>query len=85
MGFGIDGIGADLMAAFSHRRAEITKVTDQELVPRFQARHGRAPNQRELAALQEQATLRTRVNKEGAEVHPRDSSAIRGSYLGKQL
>jgi hypothetical protein len=35
--------------------------------------------------LQEQATLRTRVNKEGAEVHPRDSSAIRGSYLGKQL
>jgi conjugative relaxase-like TrwC/TraI family protein len=34
MGFAIEGIGADLMAAFSHRRAEITKVTDQELVPR---------------------------------------------------
>ena len=53
MGFGIDGIGADLMAVFSHRRAEITKLVDQELVPRFQAEHGRAPNQRELAALQE--------------------------------
>jgi conjugative relaxase-like TrwC/TraI family protein len=65
MGFGIEGIGADLMAAFSHRRAEITKLTDQKLVPRFQAEHGRVPNQRELAALQEQATLRTRGNKDG--------------------
>jgi TrwC relaxase len=65
MGFGIDGIGDDLMAAFSHRRAEITKLTAQELVPRFQVEHRRAPNQRELAALQEQATLRTRVNKGG--------------------
>jgi AAA domain/TrwC relaxase len=65
MGFGIDGIGADLMAVFSHRRAEITKLVDQELVPRFKAEHGRAPNQRELAALQEHAALRTRVNKEG--------------------
>src|SRR5262249_40799914 len=45
--------------------AEITKLTDQELVPRFQVQHGRAPNQRELATLQEQATLRTRVNKDG--------------------
>jgi hypothetical protein len=65
MGFGIDGIGADLMGVFSHRRAEIMKLTDQELVPRFRAEHGRAPNQRELAALQERATLRTRVNKDG--------------------
>ena len=65
MGFGIDGIGADLMGVFSHRRAEITKLTAQELVPRFEAEHGRAPNQRELAALQERATLRTRVNKDG--------------------
>jgi AAA domain/TrwC relaxase len=65
MGFGIDGIGADLMAVFSHRRAEITKLVDRELVPRFQAEHGRPPNQRELAALQERATLRTRVNKDG--------------------
>jgi hypothetical protein len=53
------------MAAFSHRRAEITRLTAQELVPRFQVEHRRAPNQRELAALQEQATLRTRVNKDG--------------------
>jgi conjugative relaxase-like TrwC/TraI family protein len=65
MGYGIDGIGADLMGAFSHRRSQITKLTARELVPRFQAGHGRAPNQRELAALQEQATLRTRVNKDG--------------------
>jgi AAA domain/TrwC relaxase len=65
MGFGIDGIGADLMAVFSHRRAEITKLVDRELVPRFKAEHGRAPNQRELAALQERATLRTRVSKDG--------------------
>ena len=65
LGFGIDGIGADLMAAFSHRRAEITKLTARELVPRFKAEHGRVPNQRELAALQEQATLRTRVRKDG--------------------
>jgi len=48
MGFGIDGIGTELMAVFSHRRAEITKLVDQELVPRFKAEHGRAPNQREL-------------------------------------
>src|SRR5690242_11421297 len=65
MGFGIDGIGADLMAVFSHRRAEITKLTARELVPRFKAEHGRAPNQRELAALQERATLHTRVSKDG--------------------
>jgi conjugative relaxase-like TrwC/TraI family protein len=65
MGFGIDGVGADLMAAFSHRRSEITKLTARELVPRFRARYGRVPNQRELAALQEQATLRTRVKKDG--------------------
>lgn len=65
MGFGIDGIGADLMAVFSHRRAEITTLTAGELVPRFKAEHGRAPNQRELAALQERATLRTRVRKDG--------------------
>ena len=65
MGFGIDGIGADLMAVFSHRRAEITELTARDLVPRFKAEHGRAPNQRELAALQERATLRTRVRKDG--------------------
>jgi hypothetical protein len=65
MGFGIDGVGADLMAVFSHRRCEITKLARQELVPRFQARHGRPPNQRELATLQEQATLRTRKGKDG--------------------
>jgi AAA domain/TrwC relaxase len=65
MGFGINGVGADLMAVFSHRRAEITKLVDQELVPRFQDEHGRAPNERELAALQERATLRTRVSKDG--------------------
>ncbi len=65
MGHGINGIGADLMAVFSHRRAEITKLTARELVPRFQAEHSRAPNQRELAALQERATLRTRVKKDG--------------------
>lgn len=45
--------------------AEITKLVDRELVPRFQAEHGRVPNQRELAALQERATPRTRVNKDG--------------------
>jgi len=54
------GIGADLVAAFSHRRSESTKLVDRELVPRFQAAHGHTPNQRELAVLQEQATLRTR-------------------------
>jgi hypothetical protein len=52
------------MAAFSHRRAGITELTAQELVPRFRAQHGRAPNQRELAVLQEQATLRTRKGKD---------------------
>jgi hypothetical protein len=44
---------------------ESGRLTAQDLVPRFQAEHGRAPNQRELAVLQEQATLRTRVNKGG--------------------
>jgi hypothetical protein len=53
------------MAVFSHRRTEISKLVAEQLVPRFQAEHGRAPNQRELAALQQQATLRTRVNKDG--------------------
>jgi hypothetical protein len=65
MGYGIDGVGADLMAVFSHRRSEISKLVAHELVPKFLAEHGRSPNQRELAALQERATLRTRVNKDG--------------------
>ncbi len=65
MGFGIDGIGADLMAVFSHRRVEITELVDRDLVPRFRAEHGRAVNQRELAALQEHAMLRTRARKDG--------------------
>jgi len=60
MRYGIDGIGANLMGVFSHRRSEITKLTAQELVPRFKAERGRPPNQRELAGLQEQAALRTR-------------------------
>ena len=65
MGFGIDGIGADLMAVFSHRRAQVSKLTAQQPVPRFKVARGRAPNQRELAALQEQATLCTRAGKDG--------------------
>ena len=51
MGFGIDGIGADLMGVFSHRRDVINEKVARELVPRFRAEYGRAPNQRELASL----------------------------------
>lgn len=47
------------MAVFSHRRAPTTKVDRPELMPRFQAEHGHPPSQRELPALQGQATLRT--------------------------
>src|SRR5512142_3217204 len=63
MGFGIDGIGADLMDVFSHRRDVISEKVAGELVPRFQAEHGRAPNQRELASLMDKANLRTRQGK----------------------
>jgi len=65
MGFGIDGIGADLMGVFSHRRDVINEKVDGELVPRFWAEYGRAPNQRELASLMDKANLRTRKGKDG--------------------
>jgi conjugative relaxase-like TrwC/TraI family protein len=65
MGYGIDGIGADLIDVFSHRRDVINKTVASELVPRFQADHGRTPNQRELAALVDKANLRTRKGKGG--------------------
>jgi conjugative relaxase-like TrwC/TraI family protein len=66
MGYGIDGIGADLMDVFSHRRDVINQTVAGELVPGFQAEHGRAPNQRELASLMDKANLRTRKGKDGA-------------------
>jgi AAA domain/TrwC relaxase len=65
MGFGIAGIGADLMDVFSHRRDVINEEVDRELVPRFRAEYGRAPNQRELASLMDKANLRTRKGKGG--------------------
>jgi conjugative relaxase-like TrwC/TraI family protein len=66
MGYGVDGIGADLMDVFSHRRDVINEKVAQELVPRFRADYGRAPNQRELASLMDKANLRTRKGKDGA-------------------
>jgi hypothetical protein len=51
------------MDAFSHRRDVINQKVDEELVPRFQAEHGQAPNQRELAALMDKANLRTQWGK----------------------
>jgi len=65
MGYGIHGIGAGLMDAFSHRRDVINEKVDGELVPRYWAEHGRAPNQRELASLMDKANLRTRKGKDG--------------------
>jgi hypothetical protein len=65
MGYGIDGIRADLMNVFSHRRDVINEKVAGELVPRFQAEYGRAPNQRELASLMDKANLRTRKGKDG--------------------
>jgi hypothetical protein len=46
MGYSINGIGADLMDVFSHRRNVINEKVADELVPRFQAEYGRSPNQR---------------------------------------
>src|SRR5260221_9826131 len=54
------------MDVFSHRRDVINQKVARELVPRFQAERGRAPNQRELAALMDKANLRTRKGKDGA-------------------
>src|SRR5947207_1144389 len=44
MGYGIRGIGAELMDVFSHRRDVINEKVARELVPSFQAEYGRAPN-----------------------------------------
>jgi conjugative relaxase-like TrwC/TraI family protein len=65
MGFGIDGVSAALMDVFSHRRDVINEKVAEELVPRFRAEYGRAPNQRELASLMDKANLRTRNAKSG--------------------
>jgi hypothetical protein len=65
MGYGIEGIGADLIDVFSHRRDVISEKVAAELVPAFQAEYGRAPNQRELASLMDKANLFTRRGKDG--------------------
>jgi conjugative relaxase-like TrwC/TraI family protein len=62
-GFEITGISQELMAVFSSRRASIDAAT-RMLASRFEARYGRAPSQRELGELREQANLRTRRGKE---------------------
>jgi hypothetical protein len=38
LGYGIDGIGADLMDLFGHRRDVINEKVARELVPRFRLR-----------------------------------------------
>src|SRR4029077_6928913 len=65
MGYGVDGLAADLMDVFSHRRDVINEKVAGELVPRFQAEYGRAPNQRQRAALMDKANRRTRGGKDG--------------------
>jgi conjugative relaxase-like TrwC/TraI family protein len=62
-GFEITGISQELMGVFSSRRASIDAAT-RNLAARFQQRYGRAPSQRELGELREQANLRTRKGKE---------------------
>ena len=59
------GIGADLVAAFSHRRSESTKLVDRELVPRFQAAHGHAAQPARTGRLAGTSHVAYTVNKNG--------------------
>ena len=61
-GFEIAGIGAEVLRAFSSRRAEIDAVTRQ-LAAEFTRRYGRKPSQRELGDLAQTANLNTRAAK----------------------
>ncbi len=59
----IDGIGADLVALFSQRRAAIT-ASYEEMVAEYRARHGHEPPRSEQYRLAQAATLATRTGKE---------------------
>ena len=63
-GFEISGISQEMMALFSSRRQAITADVRMRAA-RFEARHGRAPSQRELAQLAQASNFATRKGKEG--------------------
>lgn len=59
----INGVGADLVALFSQRRAAITASYD-EMVAEYRAKHGHEPPRTEQYRLAQVATLATRTAKE---------------------
>lgn len=59
----IDGVGADLVALFSRRRAAIT-TSYKAMVAEYRAKHGHEPPRTEQYRLAQAATLATRTPKE---------------------
>ena len=59
----IDGVGADLVALFSQRRAAIT-TSYEAMVADYRAKHGHEPPRTEQYRLAQAATLATRTGKE---------------------
>lgn len=59
----IDGVGADLVALFSQRRAAIT-TSYEAMVAEYRAKHGHEPPRTEQYRLAQAATLATRTAKE---------------------
>lgn len=76
----IVGMSAQLMAAWSSRRAAIESRT-AELSKRFQAAHGREPTHVEAIALAQQATLETR----GAKHEPRSLAEQRQTWRSQAI
>jgi hypothetical protein len=64
-GFEISGISGEAMRLFSSRRESITADV-RERARAFQAQHGRAPDQRELARIAQASNFATRAPKEHA-------------------
>jgi conjugative relaxase-like TrwC/TraI family protein len=64
-GFEIKGISGEMTRLFSSRRESITADL-RARAARFDAQHGRAPSQRELARLAQASNFKTRAAKHGA-------------------
>ncbi len=73
-GFEVGGISQETMEAFSSRRTDVTPEIEG-LVASYEAKYGRKPSRRDLWAMRQHATLKTRARKPEAVLPPEEELA----------
>ena len=81
-GFEIGGVDAEVMEAFSSRRAQITPEVER-MAREYRERYGRDPSQRTLWAMAQDATLETRKPK--ARPHGAGQDQVEATSAGEEL